>query len=744
VIKLSCRKPKLPAMFVACLLLVALVVAGCGGSGSSATTEGSTAPTEGSTPATGSGGSEAASAAAELSAAAVPGPNGTPYNERVTKSSITSSNIDQLGVAWTIPIASVSPAGGAFASPVAEKGIVYLQEATANIIAVEMATGKVVWKRESHGTGAQPSGLALAEGHLYGATASNAFALDPASGKTIWESKALAGEAQLNGAPQVADGKVFLSTGLAEGHGGRLMALDAKTGKKLWQFNTTVEDHGEHLSGGAWNAPGVGPDGTAYYGIGNPYQSAEEAIKNPTKFLYNDSTVALDPDSGALKWYYQGITDDFHDWDMQLSPIYVPEGANGDPTVLDSGKMGIVYAMDAKTGKLDWKTPLGSRNGTDEDSRLAFEHKLHINAKEPYVYEPGTYGGVENNMAYDEGVVYAAVDDMPSILDLAVGLNGATFNYANGTGEMVALDVKTGKVLWDTKLTESSEMPIGMATVSNDLVYTTTLNGYVVAFDRETGEEVWRKGLPAHTNFPVVPVGNMLITAGSYPQVEGEKSEFVAYQLGAKGSTPGPGKFSTESTSSLSPEGSQILKIESTGASYLPAKFSAKPGKVTFKFKSAGGEAMDNVTVADSSGKVVGATGTVGSEPVPGNTLTLNLKPGKYTLYSTVPGLRQAGEEGTLVVGGGGSEKAAGGGGQASAAAGKEVFTTNCAVCHTLAAAGSTGTTGPNLDQLMPSDALVQHQVTNGGQGMPAFGSVLSKSEIEAVANFVSSEAGKK
>jgi mono/diheme cytochrome c family protein len=93
------------------------------------------------------------------------------------------------------------------------------------------------------------------------------------------------------------------------------------------------------------------------------------------------------------------------------------------------------------------------------------------------------------------------------------------------------------------------------------------------------------------------------------------------------------------------------------------------------------------------------------------------------------------------------STTTAAGGGSASAvsvAAGMKVFdTVGCASCHTLAAAGSTGTVGPNLDQLKPSDALVTHQVINGGGGMPAFGSTLSKTQIASVALFVSSVAGK-
>jgi len=74
---------------------------------------------------------------------------------------------------------------------------------------------------------------------------------------------------------------------------------------------------------------------------------------------------------------------------------------------------------------------------------------------------------------------------------------------------------------------------------------------------------------------------------------------------------------------------------------------------------------------------------------------------------------------------------------------GKTIFTAECSSCHTLKAAGSTGTVGPNLDQLKPSDAVVQRQVTNGGAVMPAFKSKLSSAQIAAVATFVSSSAGK-
>jgi mono/diheme cytochrome c family protein len=111
------------------------------------------------------------------------------------------------------------------------------------------------------------------------------------------------------------------------------------------------------------------------------------------------------------------------------------------------------------------------------------------------------------------------------------------------------------------------------------------------------------------------------------------------------------------------------------------------------------------------------------------------LPPG--TGQATVASASSSGTATTPSGGGSGSAVAA------SVKAGMTVFDSTCASCHTLAAAGSTGTVGPNLDQLKPSAALVTHQVINGGGGMPAFGSSLSKTQIASVALFVSSVAGK-
>jgi mono/diheme cytochrome c family protein len=91
-----------------------------------------------------------------------------------------------------------------------------------------------------------------------------------------------------------------------------------------------------------------------------------------------------------------------------------------------------------------------------------------------------------------------------------------------------------------------------------------------------------------------------------------------------------------------------------------------------------------------------------------------------------------------------GEEEEAGAGESAMLAEGKTVFTTNCGSCHTLKEAGTSGEIGPNLDELEPSLAKVEHQVINGGGPMPAFGNegILKSNEIKAVATYVSTVAG--
>ena len=177
-------------------------------------------------------------------------------------------------------------------------------------------------------------------------------------------------------------------------------------------------------------------------GIGNPYRSDSQAINTPTELLYNDSTIALDPTSGEVKWYMQGVPNDFYDWDMQISPVYSEE--TGKPIVLDAGKMGYVYAMDPKSGELLWKTAVGKHNGHDEDGKLALEGKYQPPAY-PYKVYPGILGGVETNMAVDEGVAYVVTVNSYQERTEPNSFIGGGQELSESGGAIAAIEVATGK-----------------------------------------------------------------------------------------------------------------------------------------------------------------------------------------------------------------------------------------------------------------------------------------------------------
>ncbi|MGE0027316.1 MAG: PQQ-binding-like beta-propeller repeat protein [Thermoleophilia bacterium] len=472
-------------------------------------------------------------------------PNGDIANTRVAQgTNISSQNVTQLNQAWTHPLNVKGTSFGAFAAmPVVQDGVVYLQDLGSNVFALDLETGALKWEHKVNLPDVGPNGVAVADGKVFAADPKSAFALDAATGEQVWSNDTLVGKGGVGFTiqPQVADGRVYISTATQPG-GGIAYALDENTGKKLWSFATVIDNAKQDSaigSGGAWNTPLVGTDGSVSYGIGNPYQPPANGISNPGKRLYTDSTVNLDAATGKLRWYYQGVTNDFYDWDMQLSPIATTVG--GSPAVLDAGKMGYVYAMDAATGKLIWKTPVGVHNGHDNDSAEALAGTFK-GLKVPADITPGIYGGVETNMAVDDGVVYAAVVNLPvPVTNLKKPLG--TPDFSKGTGEMVALDLETGKQLWSTTL---PTMPFGAATVSNDLVWTTLFNGNLVAFSREDGSIVHQIRLPAASNAPIAIAGDTIITAAGFPQGKGQVPEVVAYRIGA---TP-PAATAPETTSS--------------------------------------------------------------------------------------------------------------------------------------------------------------------------------------------------
>jgi outer membrane protein assembly factor BamB len=524
---------KSPVALRALLLLAAgLLPAACGGGKNTAASAGcKTITTKAATPAAPASGSW-------------PYSNGDLANTRdAAGSAISSANVSALAPAWTFKLTGkaavgVVPFGSLTANPIVQNGVVYIQDLDSDVYALALATGKLEWEyqcNQPEKSGPGPNGVAVAGGKVYGLTPTAAFAVSATTGQTIWVNSDLLrkGQGTFGIQPQVADGRVYLASqyGSAPG-GGVLLAVNASSGAVLWRFNTvTGPDPGVRAlglgAGGAWETPLVGGDGSVTYGTGNPYQTAAEAIAHPARILYTDSDVNLDAATGKLRWYYQGVPNDFKDYDMQASPVSAHTG--GVPVVIGSGKMGYVYEMNATTGKLIWKAPVGGHDGHDNDSLQALEHRSTLKA--PFKILPGPIGGVLADLAVAGNTVYVETLDAP-VTYTNLNLRASSAGAGSATGEVEALSLATGKVEWDTKV---PQFALGAVTVSHDLVFTTLYDGALIALNDKTGAIVYRRRVPTSTNSSIAIAGNTVIVPAGGPITSahggGGDPQIVAYKV---------------------------------------------------------------------------------------------------------------------------------------------------------------------------------------------------------------------
>ena len=221
-----------------------------------------------------------------------------------------------------------------------------------------------------------------------------------------------------------------------------------------------------------------------YIGTGNPvpFPGAEGlpwGKSRPGPDLYTDSLVKLDAKTGKLDWYYQATPHDLYDWDFQDPPILAKVG--GRELAIGSGKGGIVAAVDAKTGKLAWRVPVGKHNGHDDDGLLAMRGEYSKLPKKATTIYPGILGGVIAPMAASKTTLFVPIVNHPATVEGGVSIGeGEEF-----TGEMVALDLATGKNEWSKKF----ETPaFGAPVAVNDMVFFATFDGTVHGLDGATGE----------------------------------------------------------------------------------------------------------------------------------------------------------------------------------------------------------------------------------------------------------------
>lgn len=466
-------------------------------------------------------------------------PGVDPLNTRHVKGEIDSSSVGDLALAWTAPIPGTSNFGSHASTPVIDKGVVYSQDLASNVQALNLETGEVLWNASFEQPDVGPNGIVVAEGHVFGASPTEAFALDQKTGQQVW-SVPLTRNARegINMAPGYEDGIVYVSTSplntaaLYEGGGvGILWALDAKTGKKLWHFDTVPKslwgNPKVNSGGGLWYPPAFDGKGSMYFGVGNPapFPGTTQypfGSSRPGPNLYTNSLVKLDAKTGKMRWYHQVTPHDIYDWDFQGPPILTEAG--GRQLVLAAGKSGIVLAADRETGKVVWQRTVGKHNGHDDDGLLAMRGE-ESKIKTPSTVYPGALGGVISPMSTDGTSLFVPVVNSPITL-----LSGSEkTEEGESTGEVVALDVATGKVKWKQQMGTPA---FGATTSVNDLVFATAYEGTVSAFDAKSGQVLWREKLPAGTNTGVMANGDTLIAPAGLATSESQTPKIVAYRLG--------------------------------------------------------------------------------------------------------------------------------------------------------------------------------------------------------------------
>jgi len=463
-----------------------------------------------------------------------------------TGGGINSKSVSKLGLAWSLPITGVSEWGAATTNPLILGSTVYLQDLKSNIYSINLTSGKLNWFKNYNLDIAGPNGLAVGWGKIFAQKGHYDLIAMDITGREIWSQK-LSGNPNIgiDVQPSVYDHLIYTSTVPGAnnetfyegGSFGTIYALDAATGQIKWSFDTvdSKDIWGNvkvNSGGGAWYPPAIDlVNKIMYWGIGNPApwpgtKDFPNGSSRPGPNLYTSSLVALDHKTGTLKWYNQVSPHDLFDYDFQASPILTGN------MVIGAGKMGKVVAMDRTTGKTLWTTNVGVHLNDNLKALPAGTTSV----------SPSPVGGVETMIAYANGIVFVPVVDL-TVQYTPTGFVASSFNLAAGKGELVALEAATGKILWINKF---NSIDVGAATAVNDLVFTSTFDGKIYAYEGKTGKLVWQYQAPGGINgWPAVS-GDTII----FPVGMGKNPVLLAFKIGAnvapgsatQTSTPAPGK----------------------------------------------------------------------------------------------------------------------------------------------------------------------------------------------------------
>ena len=486
--------------------------------------------------------------------------SGNYFSQRYTRlDQINNENAAELEMQWAFQLRALDRAE---TTPVVVDGVMYVTESPSNVIALDAKTGSQYW-RYNHNLpedlnfccGRNNRGVAVLGDKLYMSTLdAHLVSLDAKTGSVLWDVE-VADEAtgySKTAAPLVVGDKII--TGIAGGEfgiRGFVDAYDAETGERLWRLYTIPgpeRPDNASWAGDSWRTGGsptwmtgsYDPElNLVYWGTGNPGPDWNGDVRLGDN-LYSDAVLAIDPDTGELKWYFQFTPHDIHDWDATQIPILADSefGGQSRKLMLWPNRNAFFYVLDRETGEFLLGKPYARQTwakGLDEKGR-----PIRIPGTSPSVegttVSPSIGGGTNwfspsysprtdllYVMAYDGETTYYIREDEYVAGERFTGGGGVTpLPAANYASAVRAISPQTGDLEWEYPVQPRSTA--GVLSTAGDLVFSGTIDGFFFALDANTGEERWHINLGSRVHagpmsymvdgrqYVAIAAGNVLFT----------------------------------------------------------------------------------------------------------------------------------------------------------------------------------------------------------------------------------------
>jgi alcohol dehydrogenase (cytochrome c) len=466
--------------------------------------------------------------------------SGSYMSQRYTPlTQITRANVKNLELKWVFQANSTEKFE---TTPLVVDGIMYLTQAPNDIVALDAKTGRVFWVYHYQNSAFIPCcgqvnrGLAILGDTLFmGSMDAHLLAVDAKAGSLLWSVPVADGAAgySLTGAPLIVKDKVIIGTAGAEyGIQGFIAAFDATSGKEAWRFNTIPKpgepgsetwsnDAWQHGGGSAWITGSYDPaTNLVFWGTGNPGPDFNPD-RRPGDNLYTSSVVALNADTGKLKWHFQFTPHDAGDWDSVQVPVLADLNFRGAPrkVILWANRNGFAYVLDRTSGKFLRGAPFVKQTwatGLDENGRPIRAANSYPTEKGTLIY-PGIQGGtnwyspsysprtglfyvsawqdyyatfIEGSGDFVAGRYYMGGSFRSPIPTVAKRAPINSWTEEGGHGEVMAIDPQTGDKQWTFPMHDVTDS--GILTTASDLLFTGGREGYFYALDAKTGAKLWQ------------------------------------------------------------------------------------------------------------------------------------------------------------------------------------------------------------------------------------------------------------